>query len=324
MVWSGSATVPRMKRPLALTLAALSVLAATPFIAAGPAAAAFPGRNGRIVFQRFDGGLPDIHTITATGAGELNLTVSAGVEDRDPAWSADGKSIMFRRSGAGVDQLWVMDSGGGSLVVVPGSGTASGPAWSPDGKRLVYECWAPLTTDTDVCAINPDGSGFTLLTATAGIDERGPVWSPDGTRIVFSRELPGGSGSFLVSLELQTLSSTALTGQVAGTYDDRPDWSPDGGSLVFARFVSGTGIGASVYRMKAKGGAPVLVTAPGPGTDTHHTMPVWSPDGKKIAYCRLDDDEAWGNLYTIKADGTGDTQITFGVATDEVPDWRPA
>ncbi len=271
-----------MKRPLVLSLVTLAVLAAIP---AAPASAAFPGRNARIAFQRWvpANNLGEIHTMTSAGGGDLNLTDTPLIEDRDPAWSADGKWIAFRRANAGPDQLWVMDGAGAALAVVPGSGVASSPAWSPGGKRLVYECWVPFTIETDICLRNVDGSNFTLLTATAGISERDPVWSPDGTRIVYSRELAAG-GSFLVSLELKTLSSTAITPQVAGTYDGRPDWSPDSGEIVFTRFVSGAGTGGAIRIMKATGGASKLVTAPMPGTDSHHTMPVWSPDGKKIAY----------------------------------------
>jgi Tol biopolymer transport system component len=310
-----------MKRPLVLSLVTLAVLAAMP---AAPASAAFPGRNARLAFQHWDAlnNLGEIHTITATGGGDLDLTATPLIEDRDPAWSADGTRIAFRRAGAGVDQLWVMDGAGGALAVVPGSGTASSPAFSPGGKRLVYECWVPFTTETDLCLRNVDGSNFTLLTATAGISERDPVWSPDGTRIVYSRELPAGAGSFLVSIELKTLSSTAITPPVAGTYDGWPDWSPDSGQIVFSRFVSGSGSGGAIRTMKATGGKSALVTAPVPGSDSHHTMPVWSPDGKKIAYVHLDDDESWGYIYTIAPDGTGNTQITFGPGTDEVPDWR--
>ena len=110
---------------------------------------------------------------------------------------------------------------------------------------------------------------------------------------------------FLVSVELKTLSSSAITPQVAGTYDGWPDWSPDSNEIVFSRFVSGAGTGAAIRIVKATGGKSKLVTAPMPGTDSHHTMPVWSPDGKKIAYCHLDDDEAWGHIYTIEPDGSG-------------------
>ena len=310
-----------MKRPLVLSLVTLAVLTAIP---AAPASAAFPGRNARIAFQRWvpANNLGEIHTMTATGGGDLNLTATPPIEDRDPAWSADGKLIAFRRANAGPDQLWVMNGAGAALAVVPGSGAASSPAWSPGGKRLVYECYVPFTTETDICLRNVDGSGFQLLTASAGISERDPVWSPDGTRIVYSRELPAGAGSFLVSIELKTLSSSAITPPVAGTYDGRPDWSPDSSEIVFTRFVSGSGSGGAVRIMKATGGGSSLVTAPMPGSDSHHTMPVWSPDGKKIAYVHLDDDEAWGHIYTIAPDGSGNTQITFGPGTDEVPDWR--
>lgn len=310
-----------MKRPLALCLVTLAVLAALP---AAPASAAFPGRNGLIAFERFDAVNPlgEIRSMTRTGAADTNLTGSPLVEDRDPAWSPDGSRIAFRRANAGPDQLWIMKANGAGLAVVPGSGTTGRPDWSPDGKWLVYECWVPLTTETDICVRTDAGGGFAALTATAGISERRPVWSPDGTRIVFSRELPAGAGSFLVSLDLKSLVLTAITPQVAGTYDGWPDWSPDSGQLAFSRFVVGSGSGGAIHRVDATGAGLTLVTAPMPGTDAHHTMPAWSPDGKRIAYVHLDDDEAWGHIYIIRPDGTLNTQITFGAATDESPDWQ--
>jgi Tol biopolymer transport system component len=309
-----------MQRPLVLGVVTLAVLAGLPAV---PAAAAFPGRPARLAFSRSTPavGLGEIYTVTATGGGALNLTGTPLVEDTEPTWSPDGKRIALRRTGAGPDQLWTMDSTGGALAVVPGSGAAAAPAWSPDGKRLVYECWSTQTNEREICARNVDGTGFQLLTATVGADEGGPVWSPDGTRIVFSREFAGGA--FLLSLQVQSLSLNPVTAQVAGTYDRRADWSPDGGELAFTRFVSGSGNGGAVYRMPSAGGPATLVTAPMPGSDSHHTMPAWSPDGKKIAYVHLDDDQAWGHIYVINPDGTGNTQITSGKATtDMVPDWR--
>ncbi|MEU7867760.1 hypothetical protein [Dactylosporangium sp. NPDC049140] len=310
-----------MMRALTLTLVAVAVVAALPAV---PAAAAFPGANGRLAFQRFDaaaGALGDVYTVTSSGKGLTDLTASPAVEDRDPAWSADGAHIAFRRYGAGADQLWVMDADGGGLAVVRFSGTASAPAWSPDGTRLVYECWSG--GDTDICVIDVDGADLTDLTGTAGVAEHTPVWSPDGTRIAYAVDLAAG-GSSLVALDPVTLSATAVTAPAAGVYDSRPDWSPDGTQLAFGRFVVGSGYGGGIYRTAASGaGRAKLVTRPRAGSDSHHTMPAWSPDGTRIAYCDLDDDEAWGHIFTIRPDGTGNAQVTSGATTDEVPDWRP-
>lgn len=327
----GAAT-PRAATPRPVTLRAVTLraaalgaagLVAVAMLPAVPASAAFPGANGRIAYQRFGvvNDLGEIHSIRPDGSDDRNLTGTPLTEDRDPAWSADGRWIAFRRANAGPDQLWIMKSGGTALTVVPGSGVAGAPSWSPDGTRLVYECYAPFTTVRDICMRDVDGSDFRLLTATPALDERRPVWSPDGTRILFSRELAGG-GSFLAVLTLRTMSLDPMTPPVPGQYEDWPDWSPDGRAIVFVR--AAPGAYGAIYVMKASGGsAGLLVAAPPPATDSHHTMPAWSPDGQKIVYVHLDDDESWGHLYTIGADGTGATQITFGPATDEVPSWRP-
>ncbi|MFB9410507.1 TolB family protein [Dactylosporangium matsuzakiense] len=131
------------------------------------------------MFQRFDAAnvLSDIYTVTAAGKGLTDVTGTPKIEDRDPAWSADGAHIALRRFGAGADELWVMDADGSGLHVLPYSGAAAAPAWSPDGTRIAYcdldddEAWGHIYT------INPDGTGRVQVTAGATTDEV-PDWRP--------------------------------------------------------------------------------------------------------------------------------------------------
>ncbi|MEV4514214.1 hypothetical protein AB0K00_35300 [Dactylosporangium sp. NPDC049525] len=315
-----------MKRPFVLSLAALIVPAVLPFVSPGPAAAA-PVGSARIAFSRNDdlpGTEHEIMSMTSTGTNVVVLTNTPAVVDLDPVYSPDGKRIAFTRWGAGPDELWVMNADGTGLAVVPGSGRAHHPAWSPDGKRLAYARMEPVPPYTaHICIRDLKGGSYQLLSATPGANDWAPAWSPDGTRIAWNRWI-GGASQLLV-LTLKGLSLDQLTPLTPGRDDAWPDWSPDSKQIVFSRFESGAGIGSSLYRMSAKGGPVTLVLAGIPlVNDTYFTMPDWSPDGTKIAYAGMDDDEGWGNIYTITPDGKNNTQLTFGTATDMSPDWTVA
>ena len=103
---------------------------------AAPAHGAFPGANGKIVFtgrastDRFS----DIYSVNPDGSGLTNLTNSAAVDERDPAWSPDGERIVFtRRSPAGDSEIWVMNADGSGQHSLGTLGIW--PAWSSDGTR---------------------------------------------------------------------------------------------------------------------------------------------------------------------------------------------
>ena len=108
------------------------------FAVARPAAAAFPGANGRIVFVS-DRVAPgpngrDIWTTASDGSDPQQLT-SNTVADFQPAYSPDGTRIAFVRTG----DIWVMNPDGGGQVAITGAeGSDSEPAWSPDGTQIVY------------------------------------------------------------------------------------------------------------------------------------------------------------------------------------------
>ena len=77
--------------------------------------AAFPGRNGLIVFHSNRGAQDpfsqDIYTITPNGTKLTRLT-DDGFSNIDPPWSADGKKIAFVSGRTGDPEIFVMNADG--------------------------------------------------------------------------------------------------------------------------------------------------------------------------------------------------------------------
>ncbi|MFP3711834.1 Tol-Pal system protein TolB, partial [Paraburkholderia sp. SIMBA_009] len=67
-------------------------------------------------------------------------------------------------------------------------GNNSAPAWSPDGRTLAVAL--SRTGNTQIFAVNADGSGLRRLTQGSAIDTE-PSYSPDGQSIYFTSDRGG-------------------------------------------------------------------------------------------------------------------------------------
>lgn len=66
---------------------------------------------------------------------------------------------------------------------------------------------------------------------------------------------------------------------------------------------------SDIFLMNADGGNAVALTATPEEREYH---PAWSPDGRRLAFVRSSDFQAASyNLWTVEADGSGATQLTF-------------
>jgi Tol biopolymer transport system component len=127
----------------------------------------------------------DLVTFRADGS-RPRVLLSNERNNRDPAWSPDGRWIAFGTDRDGYQStIAVMPASGGTpRQVTPGPLSGYWPDWSPDGRRLLFSnhCCVP---DSDLFTVRPDGSRLTQVTDVVGSEQAFAAYSPDGSRVVY-------------------------------------------------------------------------------------------------------------------------------------------
>jgi Tol biopolymer transport system component len=152
----------------------------------------------------------------------INLTTGAitnprlpdigGLGHQDPAWSPDGKSVLYVRDDRdgtrGSPVIIRYDIGTKRSTVLTGPGYIA-PAWSPDGRFIAATKTDAFGTDIVILDARTGAERLRLTNDTNSFD---PAWSPAGDSIAFFRVDRG-----VVDLELVKLTGTAPQWTVGAT-----------------------------------------------------------------------------------------------------------
>lgn len=306
-------TIKRAFSSLRLLLIAIVVAAA--LITTLTASAAFPGKNGKIVFGSEHAGEDEIWLMDADGSNRFNLTRHDGrkTSDIDPRWSPDGHRIVFASDRTGSMQVWVMNANGTSptqLTNLPDRNRF--PAFTADGKQIVFQ--SVVAGNFEIYRMNADGSGVTNLTNDAGVDWA-PATSSRGKKVVFTSERDGNGHLYIWSPDEALVRVTNTAG-----YDYFGNWSPKGNDLVFIREDSSGE--NDIFLVHTDGtGERRLTNTPG----VTEFFPAFSPDGKKITFtaCAPPSIPAAPNpdcaVHTKNIDGTGEVDLAFPTPPTSYP-----
>ena len=170
--------------------------------------------------------------------------------------------------------------------------------------------------DGEIFAMQPDGTGLRQLTKN-GSSDTDPAVSADGRRVAYM-SCETGCGD---APTLHTMNADG-TGQklVDENESFNPAWSPNGEWIVYALndYVYGS---YALAKIRPDGsGKKIIVRQKDYGYGP--TDPAWSPNGKKIAYAGYTKDKR-SDIFTVRPDGSDQTNLTRDSAYDYSPNWAP-
>jgi Tol biopolymer transport system component/DNA-binding winged helix-turn-helix (wHTH) protein len=181
--------------------------------------------------------------------------------------------------------------------VTSSTGVDLDPALSPDGSLLAYTSNQSGNYEIYVKPLSP-GSREVQLTADGGQNFQ-PAWSPDGKQIAYHSQKHGG---------IWLIPALGGTTRLLSDFGSRPEWSPDGTMIAF-QSVETVDLGitafpamppSTIWTVTVPGGVLKQLTQPGNPVGGHGA-PVWSPDGKSIAFSTTN--TSFSEIWSMPATG---------------------
>ncbi len=228
-------------------------------------------KEGTLVAQHFDASALKV-TGEPVPVAENMGALSTGLAD----FSVSDDGVLVYRAGASADDrlVWV-DRAGKELSEVGKPDEYGSTALSPDGTRLAMQIADPRSNKSDIWIRDLARGVTSRLTFDPGNDG-GPLWSPDGKKIVFDSDRKGPP-----SLYEKAASGTGPVKELWSCGDPivPNDWSRDGRYIAVDRNAKKTGWDVWILPVDGK-------AKPFPFVATKFTdvLPVFSPDGRYIAY----------------------------------------
>jgi Tol biopolymer transport system component len=259
--------------------------------------------GSRVAFISDRDGSTDLYVIASDGTGEVRLTKNAEKEG-SPAWSADGKHVLFFVFANDESRRYRIDSADGRNVTLLGTVAGRSARGSPSGTRVLYAVgsWTAMHLMTS----DPDGTNPKQITDGTFV-AWGPRWSPDGRSIAFaSRETAKELNVWVMSADGSERRRITHFEETEG-HAQSPAWSPDGGRLAIQ--VDDTDPKAHRSHIWTVDVATGAVHKLGPHSQPYlDEIPSWFPDGRRIVFGS--DRTGRLELWVMNADGSGLRQLT--------------
>jgi Tol biopolymer transport system component/DNA-binding winged helix-turn-helix (wHTH) protein len=261
------------------------------------------------------------------GPKPLNTGQRPGCGERDPSWTADGKSILFVSlwNGSRSEFSLIAPDGSGLRTIKSSDAKIMNPVWSPDGRGIYYSTFSrrgdfivrrlPIGRDGSAA-----GDPVEVLPDSASLPRALSI-SPDGKRLAYTASL---SASQLLSLPISPKThapngpSLALLHENLYRYTE-PQFSPDARRLTYIQFRKGSQ--DDIWVSDSDGGNAAQLTSP---PSAPYFPAGWLPDGSGILFAKYP--KSGGELWRLSFSSHAEERIrqfTNGIAFPSLsPDGR--
>ncbi|MGE3275047.1 MAG: winged helix-turn-helix domain-containing protein [Vicinamibacterales bacterium] len=280
----------------------------------------------RIAYHSYARG--GVWVVPARG-GTPRQVVAAGSH---PAWSPDSRRIAYQSDeftdvtpsahvAQGGSTIWIVDAdgrGAAPLTTASLGGGHGAPAWSPDGRFLVFTV-IDGGARSGLWTVEVSSGRTAQLTSGGWAYEA--AWLPAGNAVVAT-----GGDPVIWRLGVDPVSGTAVGRARAIAVPGVPgvrglSVAPDGETVLF----TGIALDSQIWSATLGGPAGVAAGAPQPltnDTSRRNSVPVVSPDGRRVAYMSRRSGSATDISVLSLADGASE-RVTSDEAFDGQPSWFP-
>ncbi len=197
----------------------------------------------RIAFVRFDWRTGFVlFVMNADGTGEKRLTDGSNPSAMDPAFSPDGRELVFASriacgGGYGTPQVWMVGVNGQHSRAITHDCDlgVGGPTFAPSGRAIAFTGDNGFTSH--IYLVDPRGTHVQQLT-TGAEHAVEPSFSPNGKQIVFSRSTPSQRSRLFVIGASGTGQHQLRSHHPCGD----PSFSPDGRKILAVCTTSRAGV----------------------------------------------------------------------------------
>jgi TolB protein len=265
----------------------------------------------------------DIYVINSDGTNLTNVTEGAAALGSQPTFTPDGDEIIFPvdHNNSNTD-IYVVSSDGTNLTNVTETKAAreEDPAVSPDGNQIVFvrDFDTPNPPPrSEVYVMDTDGTNQKRLTYDVGIKLQ-PAFSPDGEKVAFTRmnlrNPPAWPKVYVVNADGSDMHEL-----IEGLpFMEQFTFSPDGENIAF------TAPARTGFRRVSPEEVSDIYVANFDGSDLTRLTYKWGFDGEPAFVPGTDmvafasDRDGDSDIYAIRLDGTGLTNLTDTDSADEL------
>ena len=197
--------------------------------------------------------------------------------------------------------------------------TVGGSSWSPDGKSVVVV--SNISGRNNLWVV-PSAGGWPRQLTISEQRQTSPSWSPDGQWIAFQSDKDGNEqwDVFVVAPKNGDVVNLTNTPEIS---EESPTWQPHGRLLAITVRPKDAST-AEIATLDVLTRRVRKVTKDTP-KDRFNSRPIWSPDGKRIAFTQAQATGKDSNVFVVEIETGKSTNLTphTGEHLYSVSAWSP-
>ena len=225
---------------------------------------------------------------------------------------SENEKIIYISEKDGNPEIYSMEINGSQIQRITNSSRSEeNPKLSKDGNYLGFLISKKEIKELHIIDMNNNKQS---QISDKDMDVEDFFWSPDSRKLTFkAKDIQDNHDIFLYNLEKESTNKVTNTKGI----EKLGNWSPDGEWIVYSVVIDKNDR-VGIFKKNPDGVDEVRLTE---NFEDHN--PIWSPDGKKIAFLstRGSDDL---DIYTFNIENNEEKQITASQGNDFDFSWDPS